>query len=166
MAFFKAGAATGFVMGSLLLLMWHVAGRPVEQFGADGWIGSQPIIVAVAAAAWPLILAGVSGLLLGRFRPATARFYSGYAHLMPRSPREIPAAFGAGTFAAFGEEVAYRGFLIWYLSALTGTTVAVLASSLIFGIAHGYQGKTGMVFASLAGLVLAAVYLLSGSLLI
>ncbi len=166
MAFFKAGAATGLLMGSLVLLMWHFAERPIGEFGLFGWVGRDVLPVAVAVALWPLFLASVAWVLLTRFRSAVAHFYSGYGHLMPHSRKELPVAYGTAALAGFGEEIAYRGFLIWYLNALSGPVAATLASSLIFGVAHGYQGKLGIVFATIAGLILAGVYLLSGSLLL
>ncbi len=165
-AFFKAGAATGLGMGLLVLLMWHLAGRPIEEFGLLGWFGREPLAAALAAVLWPLLLASAAWLLLTRYRSAVANFYSGYSHLMPHSRRELPLAYGTAGVAGFGEEIAYRGFLIWYLSALAGPAAALVASSLIFGLAHGYQGRMGIVFATIAGLVLASVYLLSGSLLL
>ena len=166
MAFFKAAATTGLLMGSLVLWMWHVAGRPIEQFGFVGWIGPNPLMLALAAAVWTLMLAAAAWMLLTRFRGETARFYSDYRHLMPHSRAELPLAYGVASLGGFGEEIAFRGFLIWYLSALAGPIVAIPASSLIFGLAHGYQGKLGIAFATIAGLILAGVYLLSASLLL
>ena len=166
LTFFKAGAATGMAMGALVLLLWNASNRPIGDFGLFGWLGpARPLTIAIAVL-WPLFLLAVAWLILAPFRAAAARYYSGYSHLMPRNRREMAAAYATGGFAAFGEEIAYRGFLIWYLHAFAGLAAAALASSVVFGIAHGYQGKLGMVFASLAGLVLAAAYIGSGSLLL
>ena len=44
--------------------------------------------------------------------------------------------------------------------------LAVLATSLVFGLAHGYQAKFGMLFATVAGLILAGAYLATESLLL
>ena len=166
MAFFKAGAATGLLMGLLVLWMWHAAERPIEEFGLVGWIGPEPLLVALAAGLWPILLAAVAWFLLARFRSAVVGFYSDYRHLMPHSRKELPLAYGTAGLAGFGEEIAYRGFLIWYLNSVAGLTLAALASSVVFGLAHGYQGKLGMVFATIAGVILAGVYLLFGSLLL
>ena len=166
LAFFKAGAATGLVMGGLLLLAWHLAGRPIGIFGLWGWIGPDPLAAALAALLWPLLLLGIARLLWTRYRQPAARFYAGYAHLMPRSRDEFPYAYAAGILGGTGEEIAYRGFLIWYAQAFLGLPLAVLATSLLFGLAHGYQSKFGMLFATLAGLFLAGAYWLSGSLLL
>lgn len=166
MTFYKAGAATGLGMGLLVLVMWNVAGRPVAEFGLFGWIDREPLATVLAALAWPLFLAALAALLLTRFRTRVKDFYSGYGHLMPHSRKELPTAYATAACAGFGEEIAYRGFLIWYLQAFAGLGVALFASSLIFGIAHGYQGKLGMAFATAAGLILAAAYTVSESLLL
>ena len=166
LTFFKAGAATGLAMGALVLLLWHVSDRRIEDLSLFGWLGPAPLLTVAIAVLWPLLLLGIASLLLARFRSAATRYYSGYGHLMPHNRREIPAAYAAGSFAAFGEEIAYRGFLIWYFHSLAGLTAAAFASSVVFGIAHGYQGRLGMAFAALAGLILAGAYILSGSLLL
>ena len=166
LAFFKAAAATGLIMGGLVLLFWHWAGRPISDFGLSGWIGPHPHASAIAALLWPVLLLAVARLLWREYRAPVTRFYATYSHLMPRSPGEHPYAYGAGIFGASGEEIAFRGFLIWYVQAFAGLPLAVLATSVLFGLAHGYQSKSGMVFATFAGLVLAGVYLASGSLLL
>jgi membrane protease YdiL (CAAX protease family) len=58
------------------------------------------------------------------------------------------------TLAAFGEELAYRGFLLTrcrevFGSGILGTAVAVLATSLLFGFAHSEQGAIGVLVVSL-----------------
>ena len=44
------------------------------------------------------------------------------------------------------------------------TWAAVVVTSLVFGLAHSYQGPAGMARVSLVGLAFAGLYLLSGSL--
>lgn len=69
--------------------------------------------------------------------------------------------------AAFGEELAYRGYL---LNRLAGSgrdrpltwIASVLAVSLIFGLQHDYQGLTGIVQEGLSGLWLGLIYLACG----
>ncbi len=166
LAFFKAGAATGLMIGALALLFWHLAGRDITDFGLFDWMGADPLGTAITAFLWPALLLAIARLLSRRYREPTTRFYATYEHLMPRSRDEIPYAYAAGILGATGEEIAYRGFLIWYVAAFIGLPLAVLATSLIFGVAHGYQSKFGMLFATIAGLVLAGAYLASESLLL
>ncbi len=68
--------------------------------------------------------------------------------------------------AAFGEEFVYRGLLVKRLGILLGNTnaafwIAVLCSSVLFGIAHQYQGISGMVSIGLVGFILGAIFIKS-----
>ncbi len=166
LAFFKAGAITGLGIGAAVLLAWHAAGRPAGEFGLTGWAGERPVLAAALAAAWPLLLLAAAWLSAGPFRQTALGYYRRYAHLMPDSRRELAPAYASGSLAAIGEEIAFRGFLLWYLAGLVGLGPALLISSLLFGVAHGYLGRVGMVFATIAGLVLGGAYLLSTSLLL
>lgn len=89
--------------------------------------------------------------------------------LLPVSTRErwlfAVVAVGAGV----SEELAFRGFLLFYLGTFLrglGLPGAVLVCSAVFGLGHLYQGARGMVITGLVGLFLAIVYVLSGSLLV
>jgi len=71
------------------------------------------------------------------------------------------------TFAAFGEEISYRGYITLRGSdALGGSTfawiIATVAAAVLFGFGHYYKGPVGMVDSGVAGLILGAAYLLSG----
>jgi membrane protease YdiL (CAAX protease family) len=71
------------------------------------------------------------------------------------------------TFAAFGEEFVYRGYLMNRVAELAGGGTAAWAVSLafvsvLFGVAHLYQGISGILVNAAAGLVYGAVYLLAG----
>jgi hypothetical protein len=68
------------------------------------------------------------------------------------------------TLAAFGEEIAFRGYLMARIASLgRGTRGAWIASlivaSALFGWGHGGQGVTGMAQETLAGLLLGLLYL-------
>jgi membrane protease YdiL (CAAX protease family) len=71
------------------------------------------------------------------------------------------------TFAAFGEEISYRGYLLTRAADIGARSknaywVAVLLVSVLFGIGHYYKGPAGMVDSGMAGLVLGTAYMLSG----
>lgn len=60
---------------------------------------------------------------------------------------------------AIAEETIFRGCFILRLSALTGSPpAAVVLSSLIFAIGHGYEGTVGVVTVAYMGLIFALVY--------
>jgi len=71
------------------------------------------------------------------------------------------------SFAAFGEEIAYRGYLLNRAADVGGRTVAaywigVVVVSVLFGYGHYYKGPAGIVDSGIAGLILGAAYLLAG----
>jgi membrane protease YdiL (CAAX protease family) len=68
---------------------------------------------------------------------------------------------------AFYEELAYRGYILQNLNAEWAVAIAVVASSVLFGLFHGLNPNVtwlALVNISLAGVVLAACYLVTRSL--
>ncbi len=70
-------------------------------------------------------------------------------------------------FAAFGEEMVYRGYLMNRVADLFNRSrrawiVSLLAVHVGFGLAHGYQGITGVIDEGLMGLLLGVIYLRTG----
>lgn len=70
------------------------------------------------------------------------------------------------TWAAFGEEIAYRGYILGRAAdALKRTpaayVVASVVASVLFGYGHFYKGPAGIVDSGVAGLILACAYLLA-----
>lgn len=73
----------------------------------------------------------------------------------------------AWTLAAFGEEMVYRGYLMNRVADLLNRTRTAWVVSLIvvhlgFGVAHAYQGITGIIDEGLSGLLLGLIYLRTG----
>ncbi len=73
----------------------------------------------------------------------------------------------AWTLAAFGEEMVYRGYLMNRVADLLNRTrsawiVSLLAVHVGFGLAHAYQGLTGVIDEGLMGLLLGLIYLRTG----
>jgi len=70
-------------------------------------------------------------------------------------------------FAGFGEEIAYRGYALNRGAAALGASTAAFwlaaaVTSVLFGYGHFYKGFGGVIDSGMAGLILAAAYLLSG----
>lgn len=64
------------------------------------------------------------------------------------------------------EEFLYRGWLLNLTGAALGSLWAgVLVSSIVFGLAHAYQGRTGIVSSGVLGVVFCGIFLFSGSLI-
>ena len=70
-------------------------------------------------------------------------------------------------FAALGEEVSYRGYLLTRAADLGNRSklaylAAMLYVAVLFGLGHFYKGPAGVLDSTYSGVVLGGVYLLSG----
>jgi membrane protease YdiL (CAAX protease family) len=125
------------------------------------------VLIALAAAALRIILGDlVIEPLAGRFWPPIAA---------PAGAETISGDFKSAliwlvlvwTWAAFGEEVGYRGYLLTRAADLGGRTTAaywigIVVVSILFGFGHYYKGPTGILDSGVAGLILGAAYMFSG----
>jgi len=127
----------------------------------------RTVLFALGAAAVRILL---SSLVID---PLTARFWpaavgpSGFDQIAGHPLVALRWLFVVWTFAAFGEEIGYRGYLVTRAADVGGRSkiaywAGVLAVSVLFGIGHYYKGASGMVDSGMAGLVLGAAYILSG----
>ena len=127
----------------------------------------RTIVIAFAATALRILLAELV------IDPITARFWPPAA--APSGTDSITGNVGQAllwlgivwTWAAFGEEIAYRGYLVTRGADLGARTPAAYWASVVFvaalfGIGHYYKGPSGMIDSGVAGLILGAAYMLSG----
>jgi CAAX protease family protein len=71
------------------------------------------------------------------------------------------------TFAAFGEELGYRGYLLTRAADLGNRSqaayvIAIVCVAVLFGFGHYYKGPAGVLDSTYSGLVLGTLFLLSG----
>jgi membrane protease YdiL (CAAX protease family) len=71
------------------------------------------------------------------------------------------------TFAAFGEELSYRGYLLTRAADVGGRSdiaylAAMICIAVLFGFGHYYKGPAGIIDSTYSGIVLGCVYLFSG----
>jgi len=71
------------------------------------------------------------------------------------------------TFASFGEELSYRGYLLTRSADAFGKSnlaywAAMIVVSLLFGFGHYYKGPSGVLDSTYSGFVLGGAFLLSG----
>jgi membrane protease YdiL (CAAX protease family) len=127
----------------------------------------RTVSIALAAAALRI--------LLGNFviEPITGRFWPpakgpSEASDIPGHPLYALLALAfVWVFAAFGEEIGYRGYLLTRGADIGNRSTAaywasMLIVSVLFGYGHYYKGPAGIVDSGLAGLILGAAYLLGG----
>lgn len=121
------------------------------------------------------VLAGVLIIIAGQFTGFVGAKIWHQAAKGPTILKEAKASWEAAllrlglvwTFAAFGEEMVYRGYLMTRAADVGNRSklaylVALLASSVLFGYGHFYKGPPGILQSTVSGLILGAAYLLSG----
>lgn len=89
--------------------------------------------------------------------------------MLPTTPRGRRGWSSLAITAGVTEEVTYRGFLILVLALLFPGALAIVVVALagtLFGAAHWYQGRPGMLATGVLGCALAGLYLATGSLLL
>ena len=127
----------------------------------------RTVLIALAAAAARILLSALA------IDPLTARVWP--PAIAPSGMNEITGHAWVAlrwlglvwTFAAFGEEIGYRGYLVNRAADVGSRSKAaywtgVLIVSVLFGYGHYYNGPAGIVDSGMAGLVLGAAYILSG----
>lgn len=164
---YRIAAIVQWSLAGLLLIHWLTADRPWS------WIGLVPrvnwglggvtlgllIVLWFALRQRAHILADEESLAEVRWKLRRLE------RMMPRTPGELRAFYGLSLTAGMCEELLYRGFLIWFLTFWLGLIPAAAVSAVIFGFGHLYQGWRGVLTTGAVGAFLAAVYLLTGSLL-
>jgi uncharacterized protein len=126
-------------------------------------------IIAIA------LIAAAIRIVLGSFviEPITAHFWPPI--VAPAGTNEIAGNVKTALlylpivwiFAAFGEEISYRGYLLTRAADIGARStiafwIGVVVVSVLFGYGHFYKGPAGILDSGVAGLILGAAYMISG----
>ncbi len=155
-----------FILGWISLRLrdggWKAAGLTRPR----SWWKTVALAVGAAAA-----LQLGSELVVG---PVAARIWPGpqhVSHVLTSAAlgwkQALVALLTIWTFAAFGEELSYRGYLLTRAADIFGGSRAaylfgMILVSVLFGFGHYYKGPAGVFGSTYSGLVLGGVFLLSG----
>ena len=142
---------------------WAPVAAVREFLGTPGGVAVSVVAVVVVATALiaPVVLLrrsvgddGVDGI------PAVGDIRA----LPPRVRGELKFGVGLGLSAGIFEELLFRLALPALIFGIIGVgPLAFVLAALVFGMLHLYQGPLGILFATLLGLVFAALYVLTGS---
>ena len=144
--------------------LWHNG----EKFARIGWVskGYEKEIVLGVILYFPLIY-GLS--FIGQWlQSAGIPFPKGHvpSFLEPTKTYQRIVATFMVLVVAISEETIFRGYLMLRLKSVTGSPVAaVVISSIIFSIGHGYEGLGGVIIVGTMGTVFAIIYLWRKSLM-
>jgi membrane protease YdiL (CAAX protease family) len=129
---------------------------------AWAWNGAAFMVIAV-------VLVWSSLKLRPRAAKIKRKLGDGERLLIPDTARERPWFGAVSVGAGISEELAFRGFLLYYFSLYLPQMNAVekvFLSALVFGLGHLYQGWKGIAATGVVGGVFAALYIMTGSLLL
>jgi uncharacterized protein len=143
----------------------------------NGLSGTNLGLVAPRSWAWTTtatpVIVGALAWSGWRLRPKAEKIrqkvHDRVGALLPDSRQERVWFGVVSVGAGVSEELVFRGFLLYYLSLYVpqaNILERVLLTSLVFGFGHIYQGWMGVVGTGIVGLVLAILYLMTGSLLL
>jgi membrane protease YdiL (CAAX protease family) len=150
-----------------IAFQWLLAGIVAWRAVARGMTSAQ---LGLASGNYlPIILASViGGLLLGLLHwvnlrrmgsiqnPAIEKFRELAAQLLPRTPIEFLPYSALAITAGICEEFVFRGFAMGALArASWNVTLIVIFTSVLFGLAHAYQGRGGIFGTALLGFLFA-----------
>lgn len=153
----------GLRMGGVLTVRDLMGKRweTVEDFLLDIGIAGAFWIVAI------VVLAGC-GYLLGMMKGGASNLEEAkklIGFLVPRTRLEITLWLGVAATAGFCEEFIFRGYVQRQFAALSGQVfIGMLVSSIVFGMAHGYEGAKRMLLISVYGFLFSVLAWLRKSL--
>jgi membrane protease YdiL (CAAX protease family) len=156
-------------LAGLCTLGWLASGRSFTQLGFRSeptlqfWIMWGLALVVLAYFVWQIVALATSRKARIEFREQIAKAGS-VDVVLPHTKREHQSFQWLSLTAGITEEIIFRGFLIGALSIWLPLWVAAIAATTIFVLAHAYQGLPGMVRILPISAVLAAVFVVSGSL--
>jgi membrane protease YdiL (CAAX protease family) len=164
----RVGGVAGAVIGvfSTVLIAWGLLALRGERWRDLGLRRPRPwwtvLVWTLAVMIIFFCIKTFIGPLLGR-TPDLSRFAAVHGDLA--TYLQILASIWIAS--AVIEELVFRGFLLSRLANLFGPTapgllLACLIQGALFGAVHAYQGMAGVILTGIGGLVLAAVYFLSG----
>jgi len=156
-------AATATILDDLgiVVLVLFLIWRNGEPFARIGWnIENLPSDVILGVVLFVPVLVGVG--LLGSGLSALGIRASSMtpSFLQFQGPAQAGLAFVLVIVVALAEETIFRGYLVTRLQEVTSSPLAaVLISSAIFSMGHGYEGLGGVVITGVIGAVYALIFL-------
>ena len=163
----KRAIITQWTLTAGILWQWLAQHRPFEALSLNahiGW-GAGGVVLGLALMA---IAMQPQRRQLGAAPEAVERLRSrleGVRKLMPSSREEWPHFTALAFTAGICEELLFRGFVMWALAqSLPQYWQAAVAQSLLFGLAHAYQGPRGVFLTFVVGAFLTGVVWITGSL--
>ncbi|HKN66918.1 MAG TPA: type II CAAX endopeptidase family protein [Gemmatimonadaceae bacterium] len=165
---YRRGVVGEWVFTIAAIAIWTTFARPWSAMRfvlPHGWrLGVGVVFVLAAVGLVVLQLWSVARLPAERRIRARPKL-GNVGFMLPHTAQEQRWFLTLSMTAGFCEELLYRGYLPWFFAPWLGSVGAMALVVILFGIGHAYQGRAGTVRATLAGAFLAALVLVTGSLI-
>lgn len=142
-------------------LGWSAVGlrRPASWRSTIAWAAVAAVVLQTAS---EFLIEPLAEALTGQ--PTDL---SSFRSLVGNLPETLVMLALVWTFAAFGEEMAYRGYVLERAATLghrspAAYVASVVVVSVLFGIGHYYQGPSGVIGSTFSGLFFGGLYLATG----
>ncbi|HET9182259.1 MAG TPA: type II CAAX endopeptidase family protein [Candidatus Angelobacter sp.] len=144
----------------LLFVVWiglRMKKARIRDLIGGRWASPEDFLidVVIAIAFWLVALAVLGGLgyLLGLAKGASAEEAKKLAEMLaPRSTFGLVLWVLLSTTAGYVEEIIFRGYLQQQFAVLSGNIyVGLVASAIVFGSGHGYEGTRRMILIAVYG---------------
>lgn len=163
------GSTIAFQWLLVVLVAWraHARGLTPEALGVSREITVSLLLWAIFGGALVGIFQWFNLKRVGRMTGAIPDLLSKLAEsILPNNSLELAVYCTVSVTAGVCEEFLYRGFAMAALSrAGIASWAVVLLSAILFGLAHTYQGRSGVAGTTLLGLVFGGARLALQSLL-
>ena len=154
-----------FVVGWISVRLRDGGWRAIGLRAPNSWwktVGWALVSAAAIVVLCDIVVGPIAEGFLGAEHVSTA--FETSAHDLGWTLRSLGLVW---TFAAFGEEMGYRGYLMTRAADLGNRSplaysAALVVVSVLFGYGHYYKGPAGVIASTVSGLVLGATYLLAG----
>jgi uncharacterized protein len=150
----------------VLLAHWDASARPWPLLGlGDPLAGQGPLVFAAVIAVGVLALVNARSVARAptdQLVAARAKF-GDVLYVLPHTALERRLFAGVSVTAGACEELFFRGLAPWLLSTWLSPWMAIAAATLLFGLAHAYQGPAGIPKTALVGAVMAGLTLWAGT---
>jgi membrane protease YdiL (CAAX protease family) len=160
-------AATPWLLAAAAFFLWWrgPGWRAIGLRRPVSW--TRTVLLALAVASYQFVGTYFVEPLIARVTTGDLPDVSVFRPLVGDEQRLLIWLAISWTLAAFMEEMVYRGWLTARIAELTyysrwGWVAALCASSALFGLAHLYQGTSGVVATAITGFIFGAAYLFSG----
>jgi uncharacterized protein len=173
--FLMIGITWSWILAGLIIYIMKSRGVGLEEIGlvkpdldrygetmSGLWVGA-----CIGSVASPLFFWHMSRSEKGRTK--LRNMIRSFKAILPSSSLDRWVFAALAVTAGVCEEVIYRSFLFHYFSEAPfhiDGILLVAVSGAIFGLAHLYQGKLGVLQTTVMGLALGAIFMATGSLMI